>query len=142
MATTTIYLTGTCKWAKVHKPDEKYNKYSIDLYVDDKNRDIIVQSGSQATVKHDADGQYVRIRRNPFSLVKGELKDWGPPTVLDHDGKPLTSNVGNGSKVTCKVVVYDTIKGKGTRLEGIRVDELVEYNKDGDVLVAENVTPF
>lgn len=27
------YLEGEAKWAKVHKPDAKYDRYTIDLYM-------------------------------------------------------------------------------------------------------------
>jgi hypothetical protein len=37
--------------------------------------------------------------------------------------------IGNGSKVKVSVAVYDTVKGKGQRLESIQVLDLIEYEK-------------
>jgi hypothetical protein len=60
-------------------------------------------------------------------MIKDQLVAFGPPTVIDKDKNPVTALVGNGSKVTAKVAVYDTRMGKGHRLETVRVDELVEF---------------
>lgn len=132
MATKTWYFTGTCKWAKLHEPDPKYNKFSIDLYLDAANMEKFRQSGAQLKLRGTEDEPFISFGRPAVSLgKKGQLIEHGPPLVLDHDGAPMSPKilVGNGSTVTVKVDVYDTQKGKGTRLEAVRVDKLVEYVK-------------
>jgi hypothetical protein len=67
------------------------------------------------------------------------LVTYTPPEVLDKDNQPFTKLIGNGSTVTCKVIIYDTIKGKGHRLEAVRVDDWVEYVPEGSQSPAGNV---
>ena len=51
-----------------------------------------------------------------------------PPEVFDKDNQPIDpTTVGNGSKATVKLSVYDTGYGKGSRLEAVRVDELLVF---------------
>lgn len=132
MATKTFYFSGTCKWAKLNKPDTKYNNFGIDLYLDEKSWDAFKKSELQLKVKKDDDGSFVSFKRPVSKLIKGELVDFGKPEMLDAGGQPMDNEilVGNGSEVTCKVVVYDSAKGKGHRLEAVRVDNLIEYGGD------------
>lgn len=126
MATETFYFSGTCKWAKVYKPDMKFEpQYTIDLYMDDESWDSYADSGLRLKKKEDEDGEYVGFRRK---VAGPEWKpDMGPPTVIDAKGNEFKELIGNGSKVTIKVDVYDTKMGKGHRLETVRVDEHVKY---------------
>lgn len=130
MSTQNIYLTGTVKWAKVRTPDEKYNDYKINLYPDKNSLTLIKESGVQVQPKEDEDGMYYTFRRKHEQLIKRELKTWGPPKVLKSDNTEFEGLIGNGSGVTAKVSVFDTIKGKGHRLEVVRVDNLIEYTPD------------
>lgn len=127
MSTQMVYLTGITKWAKVHKPDEKYQNFSLNLYLDKNSWATYSESGIGVTPKEDDDGKFVTLRRPVSKVIKGDLVKFGPPAVFDKDQKPITDPVGNGSRVTVKVAVFDTIKGKGHRMEAVRVDELVEF---------------
>jgi len=131
MSTKNYYFNGTVKWAKVRKPDEKYNDYKINLYPTEASLAEIKTSGVQVQPKEDEDGVYYTFRRKHEALEKGKVKVYGPPQVLDADNTVFEGLIGNGSKVTAKVEVYDTQKGKGHRLMIVRVDDLVEYNPDG-----------
>ncbi len=126
MATKLYLFDGTCKWAKLDVPDEKYQKYQIDVYLDSENRQIFDNSGLQLKVKEDEGGEFVTFRRPVKSLMKGELKEWGAPKVTLL-GKPYSGKIGNGSYVKVEVSVYDTVKGPGHRLESVDVEELIEY---------------
>ncbi len=136
--TKTYYFTGQAYWTKLDKPDEKYKYWGLYLRLDDENRKVLKESGLQLTPGKDKkEGwEYIRLRRPMQKPIKGELVDFEKPKLVDSDNieyidRPL---VGNGSYVTCKVLVYDTMKGPGHRLEAVRVDSLVEYvpveNKD------------
>lgn len=128
MATEHILLNGTCKWAKVRKPDDKYNNYTIDLYMDKESFSAFELSGLQLTPKEDEDGRFVRFRRPEEKMIKGEVIHYGPPKVVNSDNEVLPDTlIGNGSDVTVRVSVYDSTKGKGHTLEAIRVNELVEF---------------
>lgn len=129
MATRYLYLTGKAKWARVHKPDEKYHNYSVQLYLDKASSKAFSESGLGLSVKEDEDGKYIKLRRPEAKLMKGEMVEFGPPKIIDKNKKPFDGAIGNGSDVTAKIAVYDTIKGPGHRLEAIRVDKLVEYTK-------------
>lgn len=132
MSSKTWYFTGTAKWAKVETPDPKYGKYSIDLYMDEHNMAKYEESGAQLKIRTNDEGeQYVSFQRPHVMLSKGELVTLGPPDMLSADGSPLPKGtlIGNGSIVTVRTDVFDTQKGKGTRLTGVRVDNLVEYRK-------------
>lgn len=130
MATKYFKLTGPCKWAKLSKPDQKYNVYSINLYLDERGLKTLKESGVQLTVKQDDQGSYVVFRRPVAKLIRGDLVKFDPPkvSIQTPDGYPeYTGLVGNGSVVTCDIAVYDTIKGKGHTLQSVTVRELVEY---------------
>lgn len=129
MASRTIYLVGTCAWAKLKTPDPKYGHYSIDLYPSEKSWEIFDSSGMQLTKRTSENGEYISLRRPAQKLIKGELVDFGPPKLLDKHNEPMDKLVGNGSEVTVKVQVYDTLtKGVGHRLESVRVENLITYN--------------
>jgi len=127
MSTQYFYLSGKAKWAKLFKPDEKYGNFQINVYLDEPSLSLFDKLGLQLQKRKDEEGTYVTFRRAPKKLIKGELVDFGPPKVLDKDNNPSEKLVGNGSEVTIKVATFDTVKGKGHRLDAVRVEKLVEY---------------
>lgn len=147
MATKIYYFSGKANWAKLQKPDEKYNTYTLDLYMDENEIARYTASGAQSEVRTDekTGERYVRFRRPHSKLVKNDLKVLGPPDVFiqtdDGNDEPFTDLVGNGSMVVAKVAIYDTVKGKGATLEGVRVTDLVEYKKiERDI--SDDIAPF
>jgi hypothetical protein len=149
MAFKNYYFTGIAKWAKVREGQQDQYKdgnpqWSIQLYPDDASMKTFNKSGLQLKVKDDADGQYVNFRKTAerYSQKDKELKKYSPPEVFLRD--PETGNynkwpsglIGNGSKVTLTVSVYDGENGKGHLLERVFIDELVVYDPD-----ASRVTP-
>ena len=129
MASSYYYLTGKAKWAKLFKPDDKYKNWQIQVYMDEPSMKTFEESGMTMTKKTDEDGSFVTFRRPEAKVIKDELVKFEPPTVLDAEGNKLDQLVGNGSDVTVKVIVYDTMKGKGHRLEAVKVNKLVPYVK-------------
>ena len=127
MATQYVYFKGKAKWAKVFKPDQKYDYYGLDFYPDDP--EAFKQSGIQLQVNKDKeDGTtFFKVKRRPTQLIKGELVQFGAPHVFDDKNQPTQAAIGNGSEVTVKIALYDSQKGVGHRLESIRVENLVEY---------------
>lgn len=135
MATKQYQITGEVKWAKVHKPDSKYNKHTIDIKLDAKGKATFEKMGLKNQAKEDEDGNlWVTFRRDPDGMVwnDGAKGTAGAPKVLDAEGHPTTDFIGNGSVATITVSVYDYDnkfgKGKGSRLEKVHVHNLVEYN--------------
>lgn len=122
---------GKCKWAKLFKPDEKYNNFQITLYPDKASLKAYVKAGCQGEIKEDEDGQRVVFRRKPSILTKkGKLWELGAPKVVDTSGEDFTAFLGNGSEVEVTVETYDTDRGLGTRLEKVTVLKHVEYKPD------------
>lgn len=132
MATKYYKFKGPCKWAKLHTPDQKYNNYQINVYLDDEGIKQLKDSGLQLSLKTDEDGSFVTFRRPQQKIIKGQLVDLGKPRVEDKDRKPLEALVGNGSMVTVDVSVYDTLKGKGHTMMGVQVTDLVIYERSTD----------
>lgn len=143
MATKFYTWTGKVKWAKVRE-DQKDTKfddagvYSIVLYPDEAAMASIKESGIQNEWKTDEDGDYITLRRRHEQIIKRELATFGPPEV-NYERKPFTGSIGNGSTVAVNVAVFDTKKGKGSRLERITIRELVEYNSPKNM---DDAIPF
>lgn len=152
MASKTIYLTGTAEWAKVYENNRDMNEgfhgpdgaYTIDLIMDKENMDELAATGSRLSSKADEAGLRVKFKRKHThptipafggapQVVKGDTRD---------DTETFTSIIGNGSTVEIAVTVYDTKMGKGTRLEGVRVIDLVEYESPEDGEERQPALPF
>ncbi len=127
MSTQTYYFRGKCKWAMVHSMDEKYGNYKINLYLDDKSKELYATSGLRMEPKEDEDGEYIVFRRADTKQTKsGEVK-FGKPKVLDGYYEITTDLIGNGSDVTIKVLAFDTVNGIGHRLDAVKIDTLIPY---------------
>lgn len=141
MASSYYYLSGKAKWAKLFKPDEKYKNWQIQVYLDDASMKTYDESGMTMQKKQDDDGVFVTFRRPEAKVIRDELVKFSPPEVLDSEGNKSDQLVGNGSEVTIKVIVYDTMKGKGHRLEAVKVNKLVPYVKAEATTEAAAATP-
>ena len=134
MAATSYYFSGEARWAKVytHNKDEYKGKtfFSLDLVVDDETAERFIATGSQHKPRPDPETgkKLLKLRRNE---INEQNPEWGgPPKVIaEKDGTYVDFEelIGNGSQVTVRVTVYDSGQGKGTRLDVVRVDELVEF---------------
>ena len=121
----THYFSGKCQWAKLAKPDEKFNKYSIDVLLDMEQFTALKALKVKNNGKPEDGKMWVTFRR------KGED---GAPQVVNVDGSTFTDSIGNGSEVTVKFEVESFVSKKyGTvvrsRLESVRVDKFVKYEK-------------
>lgn len=107
---------------------------------------------------------YVEFTRPEFKPMKGVMVSFTPPFVYEGDNKEpsvyyINEDTGkwvfsfddpkiktkivrkgdpillaNGSLIEVTVAVYDTAKGKGQRLEAIRIIDLIPYEKKEQVL--------
>ncbi len=145
-----IYLDGKIKWASgLGKIDEKYNTYNAQFYPTPEALAEFLALGTSVKIKEDDDGPNFKIKREAERAFKDpetgetEVKVMGPPRVFredsdgQHDLDPAT--VGNGSDTTIKLAVYESKKYKtiGSRLEAVRVNNLVVYTPP-----AEDEMPF
>lgn len=141
MASIYIYLSGKAAWAhRLFETDNYLGKefWSITLYPDPKSLRTFDAAKLLQRKKEDDEGvkvQFKRQTKKPWKLKAGEKANFEPPAVVDADGSPWPSDklIGNGSEVTLKLEIYNTMKGKSSRLESVRVDNWVEYNSPDEV---------
>lgn len=138
---TDIYVSGTAEWAQVKRPN-KFGNWSINVYADKATRKSLKELGLRANPKEGneeyGDGWFLTFRRPTSAMWKGVQTDLAPPKVVLADGTEFDGLIGNGSKVTVKLEVYEYKGGtdakglsyeggKAARLVSVRIDELVEY---------------
>jgi len=128
MASKTIKLTGEASWAKLQQPDEYLGveRWTINLAMDDKSLETFKASGSRLKVKED---NAVSIKKT-VDAPNNWKGSWEAPTIKYKDSVDPDLVIGNGSTVECSVEVYDTKYGKGTRLNSVKVLELIPYVTD------------
>ncbi len=159
MSTQTVYLQGPVKFAKVFDFNRDKGKYApkdgeYNISVGLSPKDFKVVKGwnrmyqgkvwgklDKFYLPDDSKLTYITFKRkHKHFKADGEsvIHEWsGEPLVVDHDGEVWYDGersrlIGNGSVCTVKLDVT-TVDGKTfVRLEGIRVDEHVEYESDGE----------
>lgn len=135
-STTKYYkIKGKAYWAKVSPPgDVEYGHYNM-LFAPDDMDEWLKVTGLKLKERVSPDDTPAVSLRRPFSKDfkkdgKVETVDFGPVPLFNADDSPIINerpHIGNGSKVTVKVSVYQTKKGPGHRLEAVRIDDLVEF---------------
>lgn len=132
MATQTVYVSGVIhgpRWPRIRQDqmDTKFGEnFHCTIYPDEAGIHQIKASGSRVKKNEDEHGTFYKFSRPNKKDFKGKTEVLGPPMVVDKDGNPFSELIGDGSKITVKLSVYESAFGKGTRLEGVRVDELVK----------------
>lgn len=136
MSTRIFDLTGTGKWVKPY-PGQEDTKYGVmstmDFYPDKESMAIFKGSGSRIDIRKDDSGQeFLKLTRKVEQIVRDEPLGYPQVVTKNADGKYVLFDkiIGNGSKVSVKISVYDSKFGPGTRWEGIEVIDLVSYDPD------------
>lgn len=127
------YMQGLAYWAKLHKPDEKFDKFTLDFYPNEESWKTYKSAGLQLKERESEHGTYVKLGVPAKRLTKKGDVIKATVQVLDENNNPTTKDIGNGSEVTVKIEVFDTLKGPGHRLLAVRADKLVEYNDPNKV---------
>lgn len=153
MASKFYKFRGYSGYAMMYKPDEYMDKeyWKISFYPETEAvLDKMKAKGVRLKVYEDngeksgVEGKYVVIKRPTEKQFKDDLVEFNPPAIYDKDNKPLvtydketgekkgeTVLIGNGSLVEVTVCIYDAKPyGKGTRLESVRLIDLIEYNPE------------
>lgn len=138
MATQLHSVTGTARWAKLFERNRDKGEFhaetdgatTIELLLDKEALDQIKKTGSRLRPKITDEGVVIKFKR-PWVHPSVEAFG-GAPRVVDKDDNLWDDSVsiGNDSLVEVYFTTYDTKMGKGTRLEGVRVKELVEFVSD------------
>ena len=156
MSTKIVYLQGPVKFAKVFefnrdrgKYAPKDGEYNISVGLDTKDFKEVKKWNRMYQGKvwdkldkfylpDDSKLTYVTFKRkHKHFKADGEsvIHEWsGEPTVVDQNGEVWDGMglIGNGSVCTVKLDVT-TVDGRTfVRLDGVRVDEHVEYEDDGE----------
>lgn len=143
------YFKGKAKWAnRLFLPDQQYKCWSVQVYPDQETYSKILElksgkdgvQGILNVIKKDEDGYNIQLKRPTEKMFKGKLQGFVPPLVVNADNSPFNPQgpqIGNGSDVTCKIEYYEYKrptggKGSAIRLESVRVDNLIPFNKDKD----------
>ena len=147
MGTTRITLEGTANWAKVFEENRDMvgyegaykdceGAYTIQVELDKENFDKLVATGAAKASRSKAkEVEKLGSTEIKFQRKHKDRFEWasGAPKVMKSDGSDWDfaddGLIGNGSKVEIEVSVYTTSKATGTRLESVRVTELVEYDE-------------
>lgn len=128
-----LYLSGKAMWARLYRPDEKYQNYSILVELDDKSLEAFKKTGLNMKLR---DNNGVSFKRPVSKVIKGELVTFSAPKVVNSESQEIHDNIGNGSDVIVKICVYNTVKGPGHRLDAVMVKNLIPYEtrteQDGD----------
>lgn len=140
----TVYIKGKVSWVKYVTPDPMYNKWSLQVHPDAEGmetiRDLQTQ-GVKNQFKKDEDGYYINFSRPTERKMKGKIIGMTPPVVgVEKDGvfTPLDGvAIGNKSDGVVKLEIYQHPtpsggKAKAARWAGLRIDNLVPFNKDTD----------
>lgn len=146
----------------LYTPDNAFgaSKYKAGMWITKETADQIKKSGIQKNVKEDEKGPWIEFTRDEVKMMKGLPVYFTPPMIEDKTGTSLVSYVdadgkvvksyndpakktmiqrqgdniliGNDSDVQLTVAVFDTMKGKGQRLEKVRILDLIEYKPDNN----------
>lgn len=157
----TMTFTGYVSYAKVYDPDEfrGVTKWKLNLHPDDDEIKRIKAAGIQLKL-HDSNegvsgvpGKYFTFSRPTEKEFDDGITYFAPPSIYGPDGEPIMTYqdngeeivangnrvlIGNGSLIQIGVTVYDTKRfGKGTRLNWVKILELVEYDPEAKTVNEE-----
>lgn len=140
-----LRFKGLIAWARIYDGQEDdYNgdkRWKISFYPSKEVADKIKDAGIQSRMKEDDGeksgiaGKYFVFKRELEREFEGTVQKLDPVKVYNKEGKLLDDriSIGNGSTVEITLEVYQTKRfGKGTRLNAIRIIDLIEYKPDDD----------
>lgn len=143
MATEFVYLKGKGSWIRTQTVNP-WGKWTCTLHPNpgedlEKIRELQAQ-GLKNLMKKDDDGYFITFSRPTERVDKlGRKTGLAPVEVMLPNGQKYDGLVGNGSDVTIKLEVYEHKtpgggKAKAARLAAIRLDNLVPYEPNRDML--------
>lgn len=152
---------GKAHYLKVYEPDfyEGIGKYKAGLIVQPETENYIKGTGIRRQFKTVDEGRLVQFTRDFEKQFKDQTVFFCPPAIYAADGRALVEYynketnqrvsqfneedkdkierrgektlIGNGSQVELTISTYDAGKFKGSRLESIRIIDLIEYSAPG-----------
>jgi hypothetical protein len=135
-----VILKGKLSWHNLVQPDEEM-KWKCRIYLDADSLakvNELKKEGLMNVLKKDEEGYSMQFTRYRQKSMKGVIKVFDPPIVLNNDNQPMEGiGLGHGSDVAIKLQVYPFNKpggGKGiaARLEALRIFNLIAYEPERD----------
>ena len=127
-----VYITGKCHYASITEPNTKFDPvWSIQVEVNDDNREVVEKSGLKVANKGDERGDFVTIKRK---VHRKDGTQRNAPLVMDSQNNRWNNDkkIANGSTVNVKAIPYgwDYARKSGISadLAAVQIVDFIEYS--------------
>ena len=149
-----VYITGKCHYASITEPNTKFDPvWSIQVEVNDDNREVVEKSGLKVANKGDERGDFVTIKRK---VHRKDGTQRNAPLVMDSQNNRWNNDkkIANGSTVNVKAIPYEWDyagkSGISADLAAVQIVDFIEYSGnqqdfapvDGGYVQEAEVVPF
>lgn len=120
----TRFITGECMYPHLNDVDS-FGNWSLLVEINKEEASFFKALGVKSKPK-DVNGRTFMTFKRPQKKADGT--PLAPPQIFDKANNRIgeaPAKMGNGTKVTIKIGYWQTPKGAGTRLEAVRIEELV-----------------
>ena len=126
-----IYISGKCHYASIIEPNTKFDPvWSIQVEINDDNREVVEKSGLKVANKGDERGDFVTIKRK---VHRKDGTERTAPLVMDSQNNRWNNDkkIANGSTVNVKAIPsewdYAGKSGISADLAAIQIVDFIEY---------------
>ncbi len=126
-----VYITGKCHYASITEPNTKFDPvWSIQVEINDDNREVVEKSGLKVANKGDERGDFVTIKRK---VHRKDGTERTAPLVMDSQNNRWNNDkkIANGSTVNVKAIPYEWDyagkSGISADLAAIQIVDFIEY---------------
>ena len=127
-----VYITGKCHYASITEPNTKFDPvWSIQVEVNDDNREVVEKSGLKVANKGDERGDFVTIKRK---VNRKDGTQRNAPLVMDSQNNRWNNDkkIANGSTVNVKAIPYEWDyagkSGISADLAAVQIVDFIEYS--------------
>ena len=127
-----VYITGKCHYASITEPNTKFDPvWSIQVEINDDNREVVEKSGLKVANKGDERGDFVTIKRK---VHRKDGTQRNAPLVMDSQNNRWNNEkkIANGSTVNVKAIPYEWDyagkSGISADLAAIQIVDFIEYS--------------
>tara|TARA_R100000030_G_C3200944_1_gene110877 strand:- start:175 stop:636 length:462 start_codon:yes stop_codon:yes gene_type:complete len=127
-----VYITGKCHYASITEPNTKFDPvWSIQVEINDDNREVVEKSGLKVANKGDERGDFVTIKRK---VHRKDGTQRNAPLVMDSQNNRWNNDkkIANGSTVNVKAIPYEWDyagkSGISADLAAVQIVDFIEYS--------------
>jgi len=127
-----VYITGKCHYASITEPNTKFDPvWSIQVEINDDNREVVEKSGLKVANKGDERGDFVTIKRK---VHRKDGSQRNAPLVMDSQNNRWNNDkkIANGSTVNVKAIPYEWDyagkSGISADLAAVQIVDFIEYS--------------